>query len=71
MKVIYIDDLIDQLINLIKFKKKKNFLNFKLKNNKTSVGEIFNIISKIKNYRNELEILDLKKKTKRKFIFYL
>ncbi len=63
MEVIYIDDLIDQLINLIKFKKSKNFLNFKLKKiDKTSVGEIFNIISKIKNYRNELEILDLKKR---------
>ena len=63
MNVVYIDDLIDQLIYLIKNKIKKHFSNFTVKKvDKTSAGEIFEIISKIKNQRNNLLILDLKKR---------
>ena len=62
LNVIYIDDLIDQLIPLIDKKIKKKFFKFKTKKiDRTSVGEIFDIIYKIKNQRKDLSILDLKK----------
>lgn len=63
LNVIYIDDLIDQLISLIGKKIKKNFINLELKKiDRICVGEIFHIINKIKNQRKDLSILDLKKR---------
>ena len=63
INVVYIDDLVDQMIKLINLNIKKNFFNLKVKKiDKTTVGEIYKIISKFDKNRTNLIISNLQKR---------
>lgn len=63
LTLVYIDDLIDQMITLINKKNKKSYFELKInKIDKVKVGKIIKLLTKINNDRCNLILMDLRKR---------
>ena len=63
LNLVYIDDLIDQMVSLINKKNQKNYFELKIKKiDKVKVSKIVELLAKINNDRRNLVLMDLRKR---------